>query len=117
MSGGAPFRINKYMSMTRFEGILGYLPNTYQKDIEYYYGFFHMRKMEEAWNLNMAEEFNPSWINVLDEIMMEWFNKYAPVFMCVGRKPHPSGKEMHTICCGLTSILWRDQILEGKDRP
>ena len=40
--------------------------------------------MEEAWNINMAEEFNPSWINVLEEIMVEWFSKYAPVFMCVG---------------------------------
>ena len=39
----------------------------------------------------MAEEFNPSWINVLDESMMDWFNKYAPVFMCVGRKTHTIG--------------------------
>ena len=53
----------------------------------------------------MAEEFNPSWINVLDKIMMEWFNKYAPVFMCVGCKPHPFGNQRHDICCGLTSIL------------
>ena len=45
--------------------------------------------MEEAWNMNMAEEFNPSWINVLDESRMELFNKYAPRFMCVGVKPHP----------------------------
>ena len=49
--------------------------------------------------------------------MMDWFNKYTPVFMCVGRKPHPFGNERHTICCGLTSILWIAQILEVKDRP
>ena len=36
----------------------------------------------------MAEEFIPLWINVLDQSMMEWLNKYAPRFMCVGRKPH-----------------------------
>ena len=49
--------------------------------------------------------------------MMEWFNKYAPVFMCVGRKPHPFVNERNTICCGLTSILWRSQIVERRDRP
>ena len=76
-----------------------------------------MRKMEEAWNLNKAEEFNPSWINVLDEIIMVWLNKYAPGFICVERKPHPLGNERKTICGGLTSILWRAQIVEGKYRP
>ena len=45
---------------------------------------------------------------------MEWFNKYAPIFMCVVRKPHPFGNERHTICCSLTSILWSFYIVEGK---
>ena len=66
-----------------------------------------MHQMEEAWNLNMAEEFNTSWTNVLGEIMVEWFDKYAPGFMCVWHKPRPLGNEGHAICCGLTSILWR----------
>ena len=69
-----------------------------------------MRQMEEACNLNMAEEFNPSWINVIDEIMTIWFNEYATGFICVGRKPHPFGNEIHTVCCGLTSILRRYHI-------
>ena len=65
----------------------------------------------------MDQQFLPSWINVIDKSMMEWLNKWAPGFMCVGRKPHPFGNERHTICCNLTSILWRAQIVEGKDRP
>ena len=48
-----------------------------------------MCQTEEARNMKMAEEFNTSWINVLDKSMMEWFKKYAPGFMCLGRKPHP----------------------------
>ena len=64
------FRLNKYMSKTRFEGICGSLRYRYQKDVGYYDGFFHMRKMEEAWNLNTDEDFNPSCINVLDKSMM-----------------------------------------------
>ena len=60
MSGGrAPFRLDKYMSRTRFEGILGSILYRYQKGVGYYDGFFHMHKMGEARNLNMAEEFNP----------------------------------------------------------
>ena len=65
----------------------------------------------------MADEFNPFWINVLDESIMEWFNKYAPGFMCVVHYPHPFVNERQTIFCGVTSILWRAQIVEGKDRP
>ena len=76
-----------------------------------------MRQMEESRNPNMSEKINLSWINVLDKSMMEWFNKYAQGFMRVGCKPHPFGNEIHTICCGLTSILWRSQIVEGKNRP
>ena len=73
--------------------------------------------MEEAWNKNMADKFSPSLINVLNESMMGWYNKFDPGFMCVGWKPCPFGNESHTICCGLTSVLWRAHIVEGKDRP
>ena len=85
----ANLRLNKNMSSTRFEGIFGYLRYRVQKYVGYYDGFFRVLKMEESWNLNMAEQFNPSWINLLEEIMMEWFNKYTPGFMCVECKPHP----------------------------
>ena len=56
------------MSRNRFEKIIGSLHYTDQKDVEYYYGFYHMRKMEDACNLNMYKEFNPSYINVLDKL-------------------------------------------------
>ena len=49
--------------------------------------------------------------------MMEWFNNYSPGFMCVGGNPHPFGNERRIIFCGLTSILWRAQIVEGKYCP
>ena len=65
----------------------------------------------------MVLQLFPSWIDVLGESMMEWFNKWAPGFMCVGRKPHPFGNDRHTICCALTSIMWRAKIVEGNDRP
>ena len=105
MSECAPFRPNKYMSKTRFEGILLSLCYTDIKCVENNYRFLHISQMEEACNINMDEEFNPSRNNVLDESVLEWFNKYVPGFLCVGRKPHPFSNLRHTICCGFTFIL------------
>ena len=65
----------------------------------------------------MEDKLNPRYINFLDESMMEWFNKYSTGFMFVGRNPHPFGNDRHTICCGLTSIIWIAQNIEGKDCP
>ena len=79
ISQGAPFRLGRYMSRGRFDQILSSLRYTNQ-EVAYYDGFLHMRQMQEAWNKNMEDEFCPSWINVLDESMMEWFNKFAPGF-------------------------------------
>ena len=103
------------MSCNQFDSILSALRFT-NREVPYEAGFFHTRKLEEAWNHNMAQQFLLSWINVLDESMMKWFNNRDPGFMCVGCKPHPFGNERHSICCALTSLLWRANILEGKDR-
>ena len=40
-----------------------------------------------------------------------------PGFVCVRRKLHTFGNERHTICCRLTPIVWRKNIVKGKDRP
>ena len=113
MSEGVTFRLNKYMSRTRFEGVILSLHYTDKR----IWNIFYMSQTEEARNINMAEKLNPSWINVLDENMMKWFNKYEPRLMCVGRKPHNFGNQRNTIFCSLTSILWRAQIVEDKYLP
>ena len=53
---------------------------------------------------NSADEFNPAWINVIGENMMEWFNKCVPRFVFIGRKAHLLGNERHTICCDVTYV-------------
>ena len=85
-----PFRLNHIMSCNRFDSILSALSFT-NREVPYEDGFLKMRQLEEAWNQNMAQQFVPSWINVIDESIMEWFNKWSPGFMCVGNKPHPFG--------------------------
>ena len=41
-----------------------------------------MINMEEAFNLNTEDQLNPLCINVLNEIMMEWFNRPPPLDSC-----------------------------------
>ena len=72
-----------------------------------------MRQMEKAWNKTMADEFNPYSINVLDNNMMEWYNKFAPGFMCVGQKPNNFGNGLHIICFWLTSIVLGRRLSKG----
>ena len=115
MSEAALFRLNSYMPRTRFEGILSSLCYTDREDAEYNDGFFHIREMEEEWAMNTDEEFNLPWINVLDKIMIEWFNKYETGFMCVGRKPRHFGNEKNIVCCGFTLLFgehrqWKTKI-------
>ena len=76
-----------------------------------------MRQWEEVRNKNMENKSSLSWVSILDEPIMEWVNKYCPVFMCVGCKPHPFVNERHTISCAPTSILFRGLIVKGKDQP
>ena len=116
MNKGAPFRLHHIMSRTRFDGIIGSIWYN-NKEVQYQDGFFHMLQLEEAWNQNMADQFFPSWINGLDEYMMECYNKWAPGFMCVIHKPHLFVNQLHTIAYDINTIIWRAHIVGVKDRP
>ena len=66
----------------------------------------------------MACIFTPSWINCLDESMSPWTQRWSfPGWMFVPRKPKPFGNEYHTMCCGLSGVLYSMELVEGKDRP
>ena len=75
--------------------------------------------MQDKFNKHYLEKYEPSWISVLDESMVEWLNKYGPGWMCVPCKPHPFGNEYHTIANGdhKSPILYRVELVERKDRP
>ena len=74
MAKGAPFRLNIIMYHNWFDYIFIALHFT-NREVPYEDGFFQMCQLEEAWNHNMAQQFLPSRINVLDESIMEWFSK------------------------------------------
>ncbi len=80
--------------------------------------FHEVREMIELWNENIQREFRSGYINCLDESISIWHNRYTcPGSVWCPRKPHPFGNEYHTICCGLTGIMFGIDLVEGKDRP
>ena len=72
--------------------------------------------MIDAWNVNMAHNFPPSWINAIDESMSKWGSEYTcPGLMYVPHKPWPFGNEYHDAGCADSNIIWQVDLREGKD--
>ena len=106
------------MSHTRFEDITSALKCREKPPPTYKDGFWEVRRCIDEWNANMDKKFTSAWVLCLDESMSKWLNEYTrPGFMCVPRKPWSFGNEYHTISCGLTRVLNRMYIVEGKDMP
>lgn len=115
---GAPYRFHHWMSGKRFEAIMRCFTITSRSPPSFEDKFWEVREIIEVWNKWMLENFRPSWINCLDESMSIWFNKFTcPGWMFVPRKPHPFGNEYHSIGCGMSTIMWAIELMEGKDRP
>ena len=74
--------------------------------------FFWVRELIRGFNDNMSNVFVPGWIVCVDESMVVFYNKYAPGWIVVKRKPHPMGNEYHSIACGECAI----EVIEGKDK-
>ena len=117
---GAPHKFNEYMILARFEQIISTLTFTYiYIYIPQYTGKFHeVRQMINEFNHHMKEVSVPSWVSCLDEIVSIWTSRWTcPGWMYVPRKTHPQGNEYHSIACGESGIMYRIELVEGKDRP
>ena len=115
---GAPYRVNQWMSRNRFEAILNALSYSEPNPPPYKDRFWQVRTLIKAWNDNMASIFRCGWITCLDESMSSWLSRWTcPGWMFVPRKPRPFGNEYHSICCGVSGIMFAIQLCEDKDRP
>ena len=119
MFDGAPFHLTEFMSLSRFKDITSALRYTNTPPPPFQDKFHDVRLMLQIFNEHYVDQHSPSWLNVLDESMNTWLNKWCPGFMCVPRKPHPFGNEYHSIADGDGGkpIMWRVKLQEGKDRP
>ena len=76
-----------------------------------------MRELIDGFNNNMQQKFIPSWMVWVDESMVVFYNKYAPGWIVVKRKPHPMGNEYHTTACWATKVIFWIELVQGKDVP
>jgi hypothetical protein len=115
---GAPFRLHAYMSRHCFESILKHLKFTTREIPPYKHPFYPVNDLIAAFNRHSHCCFSPGWVNCLDESMSVWTNMWTcPGWMYVPRKPHPTGNEYHSICCGVSGVMYAIELVEGKDRP
>ena len=115
---GMRLRLGGYMSGNRFNDLCQCLFLTNHAPPSYKDPFWEVRQFMKAWNDNMSKNFMPGWVNCLDESISKWLGQYTcPGFMCIPRKPWPFGNEYHTICCGISGILYAAELVEGKDEP
>lgn len=113
-----PYRLGKFMSQKRFERLIQHFRLTDPNPPTFRDRFWEVRCLLAAWRANMAAFFLPAWIVCLDESMSIWHSRWTcPGWVFCPRKPHPFGNEYHTICCGLSGILFDFEIVEGKDHP
>ena len=75
--------------------------------------------MIKNFNEHYLENYTPSWLICLGELMNSFLDKFCPGFMSVLRKPHPLGNKYHSITDGYEGnpVMYRIKIQEGKDCP
>ena len=83
----------------------------------YRYKFFWVRELIDGFNKNMSKVFVPGWIVCVDESMVVFYNKYAPGWIVIKRKPHPMGNEYLTTACCQSKVIFWIELVQGKDIP
>ena len=106
------------MSHRHFEAIIKYLKFTSTPAPAYKAPFHCVEELVNAFNKHTQRAFVPSWIACLDESMLVWTSQWTcPGWMFVPHKPHPFGNDYHSMCCGLSGIMYSIELVEGKDWP
>jgi Transposase IS4 len=114
---GANFHFNHFMSHRHFEAIIKYPKLTSTPTLEYKAPFHCVEELVYAFNEHTQRELSPSWIACLDESMSVWTSQQTcPGWMYVPCKPCPLGNEYHSMCCGLSGIMYSFELVEGKDQ-
>ena len=80
------------------------------------YKLFKVQYMINAWNYHMQRVFVQSCISCLEKPMSTWINKSTHTrFVFCPCDIHPKGNNYHNICWGESFIVYRWEIVEGRD--
>jgi hypothetical protein len=121
---GTPSRLKDLLSRTRFEELLDVtsyfnIPYPAFKD-----DFHPVWQLVKAWNENIYSIFISALMVCLDERTSLWTNMWkcpgfmwkCPGFISCPWNPWDTGNEYHTIACGVCSIIFHMEMVEGKRR-
>ena len=115
--GACPYNLKDYTTFKHFQAITSCFVFTNDNPPTFRDKFWQIRELVREWNKNM-KEFISGWVICLDESMSSWLNRWTcPGWIFCPRKPHPFGNEYHTVCCGMSGIMFAIEMVEGKDRP
>ena len=118
MFDSSGFHLTELMSTNCFEATLTALSYVDHDPPVLLDCFWGVQWLIDAWNQNLAENFLPAWINVIDESISKSPNEYTfPGFMFVPRKAWPFGNKYHDDGCAESDIIWQVKLREGKDHP
>eukprot|EP00957_Ditylum_brightwellii_P205005 15341779-Ditylum_brightwellii.AAC.1 len=103
----------------RFEQITNRLTFTLTPPPTFRDKFHRVLELVQSFNNHMHHIIIAGWVSCGDESMSVWENRstcpagwiYCPT------KPHPDDNEYHSICDGLSGIMYYVEMVEGKDRP
>ena len=109
---------SQHMSRNRFEAILKNLKLTSMPAPTIKHPIHPVNDLIlDAFIKHTAACFSPDWVACLEKLMSVWTNQWTcPGWMFVPRKPHPMGNVYHSICCGLSGIMFAIELVQGKDR-
>ena len=73
-----------------------------------------VRGFVAAWNDNMEKNFDPPFKITPDDSMFFFYGRGMPHLTFIARKPRALGCEAKTVACGMTHIMIRLEIQDGK---
>ena len=85
----SPFRLQKYMALCRFISITSAMTFTNKPSPSFLDRFHDVRQMINSFNEHYLDNYTPSWISCLDELMNSFLDRFCQRFMSVPRKTHP----------------------------
>ena len=109
-----PPDMSPFMKLSRFEAILQYFAVVDHNTADRSDPWWRIRSFVTAFNSNRRRTVNPSWVVVVDESMSAFRGEGMPHLSFIIRKPEPLGCELKTIADGVSGVMLRLELQEGK---
>ncbi|KAL7477906.1 hypothetical protein ACHAW6_003691 [Cyclotella cf. meneghiniana] len=116
MRDGAPFHLNKFISLRRYNHLTSAIRYTDKAPPDFVDRFHDVSQMIDAFNQHDTEEYIPSWFSCCDKSVNSQLDQFCPGFMSAPQKRHPLENKYHSIADGNDGkpVMWIVKIQEEK---